>query len=249
MGTTLEIAIECAEASPLQSEREAVERAFASAARIERAFSRRLARSSLSRFNREGRRTAAVNAALSFATKLRELSDGAFHPFAPFAEDAPVDEQKKFNLDFDGFAKGAAVDAAARALARAGVPRFSVNAGGDLRFGEQDAPEAVLRLGSLSSPVYRRVIVPPGSSLATSSRAAELDCELSTTRYARAPDVGLGPYGTAACVAKTCAVADALTKVGLFARPEIAERCARAYLAKIFAFDGDGNLVRQHGDG
>ena len=121
-------------------------------------------------------------------------------------------------LDLGGIAKGFAVDQAIHALRRAGCSEAVVNAGGDLR-----------RFGKKTHPIYLR----RSSGLA---QVAELRCGAVATSspHAAIPDriaqpLGCiidpqqqrawGGKGSVMVAARSCMVADALTKVAALAGP------------------------------
>ena len=123
-------------------------------------------------------------------------------------------------IDLGGIAKGYAVDRAVACLARHGVRHCCVNAGGDLRV-VGPAPERIaLRTGERQAP-YAAVVDLQHSSLASSGecapQAAPGNHVDGTTRLA----AGSGVF--ACIVAKSCAVADALTKPVL----ALGTQCAR----------------------
>jgi FAD:protein FMN transferase len=139
-----------------------------------------------------------------------------------------VHVRRPARLDLSGIAKGFAVDRAVDAMRRAGATRGLVNAGGDLRvFGRHNWP-LVVRLGG-------------GRSLHLKIRNAAL-CG-SDPHQAAAPSEHRGYFrragrcGTAlpratAVLAPQAAIADALTKVLMFAPPGQSARLLARYRAQ-----------------
>jgi thiamine biosynthesis lipoprotein len=143
---------------------------------------------------------------------------------------------RPLRIDLGGIAKGHAVDRAIEVLRRAGVDSAVVNAGGDLRvFGA-------------AQPVHLRHPLDPVASghelqlrdeaLATSAayfsrrRIDALEVSPLLDPRSRSPYVGTGSVSVCA---PDCRSADALTKVVLFAPPELAQavlagRGARAWV-------------------
>lgn len=120
----------------------------------------------------------------------------------------------KIALDLGGIAKGFAVDCAIAVLRRHGVGHATVNAGGDLRV-----------IGRGEHPIYLRDPIDPrrislagalrNGAIATSSAAATLKTWRGRSVSAlvakdRQPLTDCASYSV---IAKTCLIADALTKV------------------------------------
>jgi FAD:protein FMN transferase len=131
-------------------------------------------------------------------------------------------------VDLGGIAKGYAIDLAVAALRRAGARSGLVNAGGDLRvFGSERWPVHV-RLGGWESQVVE---------LRDCALAASDANPVSRPREHRGyyPGRGRGsalPLGNAAIVAPTAALADALTKVLMFAAPARSAQILARYRAR-----------------
>ncbi len=133
-------------------------------------------------------------------------------------------------LDLGGIAKGYAVDRAVEVLQRAGIERILVNAGGDLRIA--GAWERQIRLRHAHTPhLSAEVLMLSNAALATSapyySRRRLSFGEVSALIDPRSAM----PYienGSITVSAADCMSADALTKVALFARPEVTEQALAA---------------------
>lgn len=120
----------------------------------------------------------------------------------------------KIALDLGGIAKGFAVDCAIAVLRRHGIRHAAVNAGGDLRVIGNDEHPIYLR-----NPLDPRQISLAGTlrdgAIATSSAAATLKTWRGRSVSAlvakdRKPITDCASYSV---IAKTCLIADALTKV------------------------------------
>lgn len=244
LGTLVEIAI----AADLDTAAllAAIDAAFADIAAVHAAMSVHEPDSELSQLNRAAHLSAmpaspalltVLRAALSFA----EDSAGAFDPVVggrltalgllpPCAITAAaraswrdvlieadcIRFRQPLRLDFGGIAKGYAVDCAIGVLRAAGVAETQVNAGGDLRvFGS--AQRIALR-DPRAPASLSQVIELDDQALATSApyyASGQLPSALIEPRsgvpYAGADSVSV--------IAPTCLVADALTKIALFAEP------------------------------
>jgi thiamine biosynthesis lipoprotein len=130
--------------------------------------------------------------------------------------------RRALRLDLGGIAKGFAVDRAVESLQAAGVASGVVNAGGDLRVFGSEIQRVHLR-DPASPGTFPQTLALRDAALATSAayfsrkrwRGAPV-CALLDGR-SRAP----GDIATSASVvAPTAALADAFTKVALFAPPE-----------------------------
>ena len=128
-------------------------------------------------------------------------------------------------LDLGGIAKGFAVDVALECLMKRGVRSIVVNAGGDLRVaGERRHTVAVRHPRHAHAPAHELSLC--NEALATSS-AFESRRESSAGTFSALVDPHSGHCycgGDSISVrAPTCMSADALTKVALFAAPDVAE--------------------------
>jgi FAD:protein FMN transferase len=227
----------------------AIEEALNAIARVEQLMSFHDRNSELARLNRDARRqTQSVHpwtyAVLRRAIQLSRLSDGLFDitvapllveaGLLPRAEvtaaaygnwrsldllaDNRVHFAKPLLLDLGGIAKGYAVDQAIHALRRGGCCEAIVNAGGDLR-----------RFGKQRHPVYLRRSTGP-------VQVAELRCGAIATSSPQTdiPDRLAQPIGciidskqrrawrgkgSVMVAARSCIIADALTKVAALAGP------------------------------
>jgi len=144
-------------------------------------------------------------------------------------------------IDVGGIAKGYAVDHAVRILRDLGVPAGCVNAGGDLRvFGGESVPVQVRDPGNPA--VVRANIDLLDRALATSANYADG----AFTAAGAVLDPGDGktvtPGRSASVRAKSCAVADALTKCVLLLGASSAP-ALRHYEADGFLLDGETSLV------
>jgi len=244
LGTLVEISVAADLETPLLLA--AVEVAYAAIAEVHAAMSVHEPASELSRLNRSAHLASVpvnaevlvvLRAALAFA----EGSDGAFDPVvggrlttlgllpvdevtaAPQANwrDVLIDgDQVRFRhplrLDFGGIAKGYAVDLAIEQLRAAGITEAQVNAGGDLRvFGP--APQRIALRDPRAPSQWSQSVELDDQALATSapyyaagSSSALIDPR-SGSAYAGADSISV--------IAPACLVADALTKVALFATP------------------------------
>ena len=227
----------------------AIEKAFNAIEQVERLMSFHDQNSELSRLNREAHRQAQIvhpwtYAVLKRALHVAELSDGLFDiTVAPVLVEAGLlprmegstsacgnwrslellaDNRvyfaKPMLLDLGGIAKGFAVDRAIHALRRGGCTAAIVNAGGDLR-----------RFGKERHPVYLRKSTGP-------VQVAELRCGAVATSspHAILPDRLAQPIGciidpkqrlawsgkgSVMVAARSCMIADSLTKVAALAGP------------------------------
>jgi FAD:protein FMN transferase len=246
MGTFVHVA---ASGPNPQAVERAIDAAFGAVDLVERLMSFHDNNSELSRLNRAAhRQPQAVHswtyAVLKRAVRIAQLSDGLFDiSVAPLLvesgllpcregsttafgnwrslellADSSVYFAKPMLLDLGGIAKGFAVDQAIHALRRGGCTEAIVNAGGDLR-----------RFGKDSHPVYLRRSSGP-------VQIAELRCGAVATssphavhpdRIAQAIGCIVDPklqrawqgVGSVTVAARSCMIADALTKVAALAGP------------------------------
>lgn len=151
-------------------------------------------------------------------------------------EDGRVRFHRPLCLDLGGIAKGYAVDCAVAALRDAGVERALVNAGGDLG-GFGPAPWQVGLRHPLSPAHSVHTLELRGEALATSantfSRRRRGAGEVSPLLDPRSGRPWLG-QASVSVRAPDCLHADALTKVVLFATPEVAERVLEAHGAQAY---------------
>jgi FAD:protein FMN transferase len=140
------------------------------------------------------------------------------------------------SLDLGGIAKGYAVDRAVLAMQSAGVENILVNAGGDLRIAGRWTQRLRLRhpqAPHLSSDIFALCNAAVATSAAYYSRRRGSFGNVSALLDPRTRKPYLG-NGSVSVRAANCMSADALTKVVLFAAPEIAERALAACHARAF---------------
>lgn len=248
LGTLVEIAAAAdLEAAALLA---AIDAADAAIAAVHGAMSVHDPASELSRLNAGAHlaavpASAALLSVLRAALDFAEASDGAFDPVvggrltalgllpdsavraAPDAcwRDVGIDAQgrvrfaKPLRLDFGGIAKGYAVDCAIAVLRDAGVASAQVNAGGDLRVFGAAAQTIALRDPRAPTRFAQRVAL-RDQALATS---APYHTTAAGTPSALIEPRSGDPYAggdSISVIAPSALVADALTKVALFATSE-----------------------------
>lgn len=239
----------------------AVEAAYAAIAEVHAAMSVHEPASELSRLNRSAHLeavpvSAEVLAVLRAALAFAEDSDGAFDPVvggrltafgllpacevtaAPQANwrDVLIDGDRvrfrqPLRLDFGGIAKGHAVDLAIEQLRAAGIVEAQVNAGGDLRvFGP--APQRIALRDPRAPSQWSQIVELDDQALATSapyyaagSSPSALIDPRSGNPYAGTDSISI--------IAPSCRVADALTKVALFATPSQLEALLEQHDAQL----------------
>ena len=179
---------------------------------------------------------------LQIAHAMHALSDGAFDPCLPSHPGRLSDltlsapEQKSRStlcqvplaLDLGGIAKGYAIDRAIEALRSAGCARGLVNAGGDLRLYGRTESVLLRRARGTCQPLTLT-----NAALAVSDLDVEAHHRPAEHRgyYQRSgPSAPQGRF--VAIMARSAAVADALTKCVLFADKRSAERALRAFDAQ-----------------
>ena len=118
-------------------------------------------------------------------------------------------------LDFDGIAKGYAVDRAIAALQAAGATQSLVNAGGDLRVHGPNTETLALRTGGSQSAALPLISIADGA-VATSAyggRRRRVRGRLATPLIDPRNRLPSMSTRTISVAAPTCMIADALTKV------------------------------------
>jgi thiamine biosynthesis lipoprotein len=156
---------------------------------------------------------------LVLAQRVARLSDGVFDPCLPAAPGRIADldvsvrgvaiPRAEMRLDLGGIAKGFAVDKAIEAMVATGCTGGLVNAGGDLRvFG---AERAVLLHAQGSRPYW---VALRNEALAVSDPGAARHPSEHAGYYLRVDDAP-PQIRPAAVVARSAAVADALTKCAM----------------------------------
>lgn len=191
------------------------------------------------------------------AMEIYRLSQAGFNPFGKSTQtllEEPLRLEQvhgqcyarklvECELDFSGIAKGFIVDELCGFLSqRLATTSGIVNAGGDLRFFNSAEPQVEIRLGTATALSRQLTLEPPHESVATSTFKEATSDPLSTTEYSLSPRAGLNAECTVTVLAKSCAVADALTKVGWFAAPPVAQKCAERFGARILVFNEAGAL-------
>lgn len=245
--------------------------AFAEVARWESVFSAYDPGSVISRINALSPGDApiplpeAVRELLAAALTVAELSAGAFDPvragvalvrrgrrprFADTPPDAGADWRhlvlapegarvlRPLHLDLGGAAKGWVADRVA-ALLRAGGGRGVVDAGGDLAFTHDEDAVVAVRAADGSLRPERVLSVRGYLGVATSAAYGSAD--------ATGNDL-VNPSGRACedsesvtCFAASCATADMLTKVVLFAPEPVVARCLKEAGACAYRLSPEGN--------
>jgi FAD:protein FMN transferase len=150
-------------------------------------------------------------------------------------DDARVRFHRPLRIDLGGIAKGYAVDCAIAVLREAGIEDALVNAGGDLYV--LGSPQQV-HLRHPQNPAYSaHTLSLCNEALATSanyySRRASASGEVSPLLDPRSRQPWLGDASVSVRAAD-CMSADALTKVVLFAVPEVAGRVLQACDAQAY---------------
>jgi FAD:protein FMN transferase len=219
----------------------AVDAAFAEIAAIHRAMSFHEADSDVSRLNREAfRRPVRVHAqtlaVLRLAQRVAEETDGSFDittaaklvawrllpppsscrpdPRANWRDielhdDSSVRFLRPLWIDLGGIAKGYAVDRGIETLLANGARHCGVNAGGDLRVVGPKPERIWLRADARPGPFAALLELQDGSLASSGMRRADGAPAAHVDGLCRRP---AGRDAFACVVAKSCAVADALTK-------------------------------------
>jgi thiamine biosynthesis lipoprotein len=202
---------------------------YATIAGVEETFNFHNPNSELSQYDRD--RSMATShefrALLSLAEDLRAQSGGAFSPYVKEA------------LDLGGIAKGWAVDRAIeRALELDPGAKGYVEAGGDIRFFGEAQTRVALRVGSPPNVCLREIEL-SGAQMAVASSSPGMAQQYGESKTTLQP--GRWPEGSSvSVVASTCALADALTKVVLFGKPDVWRKIDGQ--ARVFVFDRNGEL-------
>jgi thiamine biosynthesis lipoprotein ApbE len=168
---------------------------------------------------------------LEISQRIAEISSGAFSSVDPSSSE----------LDLNGIAKGFVVDQLVEFVLRKKPDCMgAINAGGDLRFFNSPTRTAQLRLGDFANPVFRDWQL-KYDAVATSAMNRSMMDERSSTTYHRNSRAALGVHDSVVVSADHCCIADALTKVGLFAEPKLIQACSTAFQASTVVFDALGN--------
>lgn len=239
LGTFVEVTLFAEETSDkIDSElcHDLMTRAFEKALQLEKVFNIHDAKSDLNIFNESAdpetcKLHSALKEVLEKAQEFSILSEGAFDPH----------KKNSSHWDLSGIAKGYIVDQMVEFFVQEN-PQLQglVNAGGDLRFFNCPSKQADIRMGSSlvirSLPLFQ-------DALATSAPQIAMTDERSSTVYRKPFREGLSAEHTVSVVADSCMIADALTKVGLFAKKEVVQKCASFFKAQLLIFDAEGELV------
>jgi thiamine biosynthesis lipoprotein len=194
---------------------------------------------------------------ITLATDVWRISDGAFNPFGDAgAGELPLRiredrasvfaaKTRECTLDLSGIAKGFVVDKIS-AFILSKLPGVSgvLNAGGDLLFLNTCERQAEVRL---AHGTEARALVIDDNALATSALSEYLHNATSSTVYTQTPRAGLNEDNVVSAIAPSCAIADALTKVGWFASEASALTCAEKFSAKILILDRSGAITQSFG--
>ncbi|MFO1320839.1 MAG: FAD:protein FMN transferase [Burkholderiales bacterium] len=265
MGTLLHVAARGGDGDVVAR---AIDDALEAVARVERLMSFHDETSELTRLNREGHRTPQVvdpwtYAVLIRAQRVARASDGLFDvTVAPILVDRGelprhaerngvggcwrdvelrpgyrVFFRRPLWMDLGGIAKGFAVDQAILSLRRSGCLEASVNAGGDLRRYGETAEVIHLR-----SPAGLMPVAELGAgAVATSAARVNYDDRLAQPIGCIVDPRRGAPWpgrGSVMVAARTCVMADALTKVAALAGPSCEALLARFGAAARW-FDAD----------
>jgi FAD:protein FMN transferase len=237
MGTW--VAVEARAANGPPAEQAAIEAAYAALSGIEQAMHPHRPGSDLARVN-----TAPLHTpiqvqpdtwhVLELARRLYDLTDGAFDPCLPeqpgrlrdveLAGGSKLVCHAPVEIDLGGIAKGHAVDRAIEKLIELGCSAGLVNAGGDLRVFGDRAEAVLLRRAASYRPLALQNAALAISDLDATDRPIEHNGYYNRT----------GPDPTcryAAVIAKSAAIADALTKCVLLCSPERAAQVLEAFAA------------------
>lgn len=241
LGTLVEVAAEAASSGLLEA---GVAAAFAAIARVHRALSLHDPESELSHLNRNAPTAVQavspdLRAVLSCALEVAARTGGAFDPtvggrvsalgFLPpqanWERDANwrdvrltsrgVRFARPLVLDFNGIAKGYAVDCAIEVLRQHGVTAGRVNAGGDLRLFGYRCESVHVRTGGPQGIVLPLVAIADGA-VATSAYGGQrrfVGGRWVVPLIDPRSQMPIMSTRTVSVVAPACMVADALTKV------------------------------------
>ncbi len=240
---------------------------FESAANLESLLSIFIVDSDISRLNRAPKRSRTLvskifSELLQLAFQIENFSERHFTCFpqalsenekVPFSfvtsaeNEFWIQKNTDSTVDLNGIAKGFIVDQIADNLIKT-FPQFSgvINAGGDLRYFNEEFRESHVRVGNPKKPISRK-LSSSFDSLATSSLTESQNNPRSKTFYRKILRAPLNELSTVTVLANSCAVADGLTKVALFAPISIIEKCAHYFKAQILTFDEYGTLIESIG--
>ena len=160
---------------------------------------------------------------LAAAKRLHDKSEGVFDIHNPKGE-----------LDLGGIAKGFAVDQAVtciRRTARGIQLQGCVNAGGDLRVWGTTPQRLAIRLGSSTRSRAKSFEAVEAAVATTAPRQSDSSRYTKASFWTSRAGASHQRPVTVTVFADDCMAADALTKVVLLGKPEIAKRCLSAYKA------------------
>ena len=162
------------------------------------------------------------------------VDDGASWRDLELLDASRVRFRRRLKIDLGGIAKGYAVDCAVAVLRDAGLSAGLVNAGGDLRVFGAGARNLALRDPRLPLLAGRRIRL-ADEALATSagyfSRRHAARGEVSALLNPATGEAFLGS-ASVSVIAPQCMLADALTKIVLFAPAATAEAVLSTYNAR-----------------
>ena len=208
--------------------------AFQEIERLEKYFNFHDHESLLSQFNRTQVKPASAEFE-ELSHLCHRIEVASKNSFFPYRDQA---------LDLSGIAKGFIVDKTRDWIKSRNDLAFGcINAGGDIGFYNLQQRTVQLRLGSFNN-AFMRSLELSRNSIAVSSIGAFTDPHVSRTYYQNFKErCGL----TIAVQAARAAIADALTKVVLFAPPIVAAECCDHFKAYSHTFDANGALVESYG--
>ena len=240
LGTMVEITlVDPGTASTRAAQQTALTEAFDVVAAVHMAMSPQLPESDLARFNRAGSRRLTAHRhtlhVLRMARALGAASDGAFdatqgHGGAAgwaLESDWLVKRDPRAALDLGGIAKGYAVDAAVETLQAHGIAAGCVNAGGDLRvFGSHYVHPVHIRSAHDAAQLHALTALSDGAIATSVLLLAQQSGSAGDGALKRARAVA-----HISVAAPSCMLADALTKVVAYGRPEVCENLLRHHSA------------------
>ena len=238
LGTIVRVQLHESESFVTES---AVSKAFAEAERLQQIFSKFDSASELHAFaaNPDHRPSAEFRELLNLSLEMRAISSGAFEPY--------VDEVQR-QLDLSGIAKGYVVDHMAKIISHE-LPDAAgeINAGGDLKFLGSAPYLTHIRMGGGPHPTLLRKLNSFLPAIASSSLSEGMENPNSSTSYTAKLRMPLSPWHTITVLSESCAVADALTKVGLFGEKVWLQSIAKRWHSQILIFSPVGELQEHYG--
>ena len=208
--------------------------AFERAHELEKIFNCHDPESEISLYNSSAdrlnfKKSSALSFVLSESLEIFRMSGGAFSPYSP----------DSCFLDLNGLSKGYIVDQIVGAILNDNPAHQGlVNAGGDLRFFNCTNRTIDIRLNSTRTCQITIL----KNAMATSSLNTATNDKKSSSQYSKQLRSGLTLDHTVSVIAQNCMLADALTKVALFADFEVVQKCAMIFKVDILVFDAHGEL-------